>query len=304
MLNISNELQNHLNLGATTLCMCWQIMRRDGVVLGFTDHDRALEFEQFKFEPDSGATGSALSSSGDLSVDNSELLGLLNSPHLRDDDLSAGRYDEAEVRIWRVNWTNTDQRVLLKSGIVGEVVREQSNFRFEVRGLSHFLDQTRGRLYQRQCDANVGDSRCGVDLSNAQFFSAGEISAVLGDNIFLADLQGGSFESDWFAQGIVHWRSGSNNGVEHFVKSNNPQLSTSNPNNGINIQSIALWQPTGLPLAVGDQFDITAGCDRRSQTCAEKFSNIINFRGFHLMPGNDFIITIPTSDETNEGGRR
>lgn len=32
----------HLAEGATTLCRCWTLARRDGARLGFTDHDRDL----------------------------------------------------------------------------------------------------------------------------------------------------------------------------------------------------------------------------------------------------------------------
>ena len=39
---ISAGLMAHLASGATTLCHCWRVVRRDGVVLGFTDHDLDL----------------------------------------------------------------------------------------------------------------------------------------------------------------------------------------------------------------------------------------------------------------------
>ncbi|MGE0410262.1 MAG: phage BR0599 family protein [Amphiplicatus sp.] len=39
-------------------------------------------------------------------------------------------------------------------------------------------------------------------------------------------------------------------------------------------------------------------------TCAAKFSNEVNFRGFHLMPGNDFAVSYPLHREKNDGGRR
>ncbi|NCB04172.1 MAG: hypothetical protein EOM69_01445, partial [Clostridia bacterium] len=38
-------------------------------------------------------------------------------------------------------------------------------------------------------------------------------------------------------------------------------------------------------IAVGDDFTVTAGCDKRAETCSGKFSNIANFRGFPHIPG-------------------
>ena len=70
--------QAHLDSGATTLATCWKISRADGAVFAFTDHDRALVFGGANFEPDTGADGAALAQRADLSVDNSEIAGLLS----------------------------------------------------------------------------------------------------------------------------------------------------------------------------------------------------------------------------------
>ncbi len=42
MRSIPSALQAKLDSGATTLARCWIVTRRDGVVLGFTDHDSDL----------------------------------------------------------------------------------------------------------------------------------------------------------------------------------------------------------------------------------------------------------------------
>ena len=43
MKSLSAALQAHLDSGTTTLAWCWRIERADGVVFGFTDHDRPLD---------------------------------------------------------------------------------------------------------------------------------------------------------------------------------------------------------------------------------------------------------------------
>ena len=84
------DLTTHLNSGATTLATCWRVTRRDGGVLGFTDHDRALTFDGTTFLPETGAVGSALSSSADLAADNAEIEGALSASALSGEDLAAG----------------------------------------------------------------------------------------------------------------------------------------------------------------------------------------------------------------------
>jgi len=41
---------NHNAFAATTTCYCWTITRKDGVKLGFTDHDRDLIGDRFTVE--------------------------------------------------------------------------------------------------------------------------------------------------------------------------------------------------------------------------------------------------------------
>lgn len=287
-------LQAHLKGGATTLATCWKVTRKDGATLGFTDHDRALSFGGVLFEPDAGADGAAIESSADLSVDNTEIEGALASEALSAEDLAAGLYDGAAVEIWRVNWADVAQRLLLKTGVVGEVAREGTRFRAEIRGRSHALDRTVGRVYQRGCDAVVGDPRCGVDLDAPTFRGEGAVTAVLDDQRFLASgFQ--SFAGGWFTHGALFWATGANAGTRSPVKAHDK-----NPSG----DALSLWLPTGRAVAVGDQFSVTAGCDKRHETCAAKFSNLVNFRGFHLMPGNDFAVSYPLKSEANDGGKR
>lgn len=59
----------------TTWARAWMIRRKDGLVLGFTDHDAALNFEGIRFRPDHGMSARALVQGSGLSVDNSEAAG-------------------------------------------------------------------------------------------------------------------------------------------------------------------------------------------------------------------------------------
>lgn len=290
---ISPALQTHLDSGATTLCYCWRIDRRDGAVLGFSDHDRALSFDGTVFEPQSGVDGTALQSSADLAADNSELEGALTSDALSTQDLAAGLYDGADVSLWRVNWANVSERLLVKKGSIGDITREGKRFRAEMRGLSHHLSRRVGRVYQRHCDAILGDGRCGVDLTASEYAGTGIVAALLDSGRFIATgLEG--FDADWFAHGVLTWVSGLNAGATAHIKAHAV---------GASGASLSLWLPTGASIAIGDQFSITAGCDKRNSTCLEKFSNLTNFRGFHLMPGNDFAVSYPLRTENNDGGQ-
>lgn len=142
---LSAPLRAHLDGGATTLAWCWRITRGDGVVLGFTDHDRTLVFGGTGFEPESGFGASELRAGSDLSVDAQDAEGVLTSDRITEADILDGRWDNAAVEVWRVNWADASQRVLMRRGAIGQIRRGRASFVAEIRSLAHLLDQTVGR---------------------------------------------------------------------------------------------------------------------------------------------------------------
>lgn len=291
---IPSALQAHLDTGATTLCWCWRITRRDGSRLGFTDHDADLVFDGTTFEAASGFDATEVRETVGLSVDNLDVEGALRSDRLNAADLEAGLYDNAGIDIWRVNWASVDERVLIRSGSIGEVKRGPSAFAAEVRGLAHVLQQEQGRTFQYACDALVGDGRCGVDLALGAYRGTGAILSLVNDRRFTVSGIGG-FASDWFAHGKLTWTSGANDGLSVEVKLH-ARIS--------GVVTIELWERMSGAVAAGDAFAITAGCDKQVATCRTKFSNAANFRGFPHMPGNDFITRVPKLEGRDHTGKK
>jgi uncharacterized phage protein (TIGR02218 family) len=117
------ELLEHLQTGETTVARAWGITRKDGLKLGFTDHDGDLAFEGFSFRAATGLTASAIEQGTGLSVDNAEAVGLLSDAAVTDADIEAGRLDGAAVVAWMVNWADTSQRSVVFRGSIGEIRR-------------------------------------------------------------------------------------------------------------------------------------------------------------------------------------
>ena len=120
----------------TTIARCWAVTRMDGMVLGFTDHDRGFSFDGIAFKADTGMTARALQQSTGLSVDNSQAMGALSDAAIREADILAGRYDGAEVTAWLVNWADPSQFLLEHVREIGEVTRTDNSFRAELRGMA------------------------------------------------------------------------------------------------------------------------------------------------------------------------
>ena len=136
---------------------------------------------------------------------------MLTSDRITETDIIDGRWDAAEVELWRVNWADTSQRVLMRLGAVGQIRRGRMAFVAEVRSLAHVLGQTVGRAYQAGCDAALGDGRCGVNLEAPAFKGSGAVLSLIRDRGFVASGLG-TFAAGWFAAGTVEWTSGANTG--------------------------------------------------------------------------------------------
>lgn len=290
---VPDGLQEKLNSGVTTLCRCWRIVRRDGVVQGFTDHDEDVVLGGLTCRAGTGFTGSEATDKLGLAVAGSDISGALEDDSLTELDLAAGRYDAAEIEVFLVDWSEPALNVLMSKGTLGEVRREGAAFVAELRGLADRLNQETGRRYTATCSADLGDLRCRVDLTSATYRGEGAIAVLEGTSVFRASGLDG-FEDGWFSAGRLQWTGGANAGLAIEVKRHRTDDS------GVVFD---LWQAMPEPLAAGDAFVVTAGCDKRFDTCRNRFDNIVNFRGFPHIPGNDFVTRYAVSGEPGNTGK-
>lgn len=291
MKSLSPALQTHLNGGATTLAWCWKITRADGLVLGFTDHDRPLSFGGTDFEPESGLSASEIRAGSDLSVDAQDAIGALTSERITETDIADGRWDNALVEVWRVNWEAPEQRVLIRRGAIGELRRGRMAFVAEVRSMAHVLGQTVGRVFQGSCDAALGDERCRININSAAHRGTGAVMDPIRDRGFTASGLGG-FVTGWFSFGYLEWTSGPNTGRRAEVLLH--ELAS-------NVATITLLEAPVRSIETSQAFTIFSGCDKRGETCAAKFANMANFRGFPHIPGQDTVIRYATRDGGHKG---
>lgn len=216
---------------------------------------------------------------------------MLSSDRITETDILDGRWDNAAVEVWRVNWASPAQRVLLRRGAIGQIRRGRRAFVAEVRSLAHILGQTVGRTFQASCDAALGDGRCGVNLAASAYKGSGAIIDVLRDRAFTASGLG-TFAAGWFTFGLVEWTSGANAGRRIEVLFHDLF-------DGVAI--LTLLEAPVRPIAATDAFVVLAGCDKRIATCGAKFANVANFRGFPHIPGQDAVLRYATKEGGHEG---
>lgn len=274
------------------MARAWSLRRGDGLVLGFTDHDRDLEFAGIRFQAETGMTARALALSTGLAPDNSEALGALSAQALTEADITAGRWDGAALSAWLVNWADPRQHRQVFQGQLGEITRRGQAFGVELRGLAEALNRAQGRVFLQGCSAALGDGQCRVDLATEGYRVDLALIAQEGEALLrLPSLPGHA--ARWFERGRLTVLSGAAAGLWGQIKNDRDTGAE---------RLVELWQGLRAPLRPGDHLRLEAGCDKRADTCRLKFDNMLNFRGFPNIPGEDWLMVLPAHAARN-GGR-
>lgn len=173
MKTLSVDMATHVDGDVTTLATCWQVVRKDGAVFTFTDHDRPLVIDiadgngPLTYKAESSYNRSAIKTDDTLAVDNLDLTGVLKSGDIEELDLRRGLFNHATIRIFLVNWANLSHGIIrMRKGWLGEVtITPNGFFQTELRGLTQALSRKIGELISPECRADLGDPRCKVPVS-------------------------------------------------------------------------------------------------------------------------------------------
>jgi uncharacterized phage protein (TIGR02218 family) len=274
MRTLSAPLAAHLLERVTTLAWCWRILRCDGVMRGFTSHDGDLRFQGQLFRATPSLSSGAIGFSGGFAPDSLQLTGALTSGAIDPQDLRSGLYDGARVEIFLLNWADVSMGPLaIIQGTLGDVSGSGESFQAELRGMAAELSHQIVPVTTPECRATLGDAQCQVAVR--RFTTYGQVTSVTAADQFSAsDLPSAT---NWFAYGRLRWLTGANAGRAFEVYSSTAT-------------GLVLRDAPPNPIVVGQRFEVTAGCDKRLSTCADKFQNQVRFRGEPHMPGFDAVV--------------
>lgn len=278
MRSLSGALLAAVALPQTNFCYCWRVTRRDATVFGFTSNTRNIAFNNVTYLAQSGFTPFAMEQSADLSVDNSELAGVLISDYITEEDIYAGLWEGATVQVFMVDHqtyaASPSETIPLGTLTIANVRLHGQMFVAEVRGLTQHYQQHLGELVQPKCRAVLGDTRCGVSL--APLTITVSVSAVTDRRQFTVSVGSPNNVTGYFSHGLATFTSGENNG---FSK----EISTAT---GTSSVAIVLKEPMFYDIAVSNTLTLKPGCGKDLLTdCLAKFNNVVNFRGEPYVPG-------------------
>ena len=270
----------------TNEAQCWRIERTDGQVFRFTSHDKTVTFRGEAYTPCASLLSSALQTSAEFgATENMDLSGVIASGQISRGDLWSGKFDGATVEVWRVDWSDPTKADLMVAGQCGSVEFGATTFTFEVTTAGERLQQ-RPILqpYMPTCRFKLGDVRCGFDLEAARV--SGSVTGVTTPDVrtgakrrIFTDTSRTEVDN-YFQLGRLTWTSGENAGVSVDVKS-------------FASDTFILERPMQYEIQIGDAYTVVPGCDRRFETCRDKFANAINFGGYPHLRGTDDLQETP-----------
>ncbi|MDQ4420537.1 DUF2163 domain-containing protein [Sphingobium sp. DEHP117] len=255
---------------------CWRLERRDGVTIGLTSHDRDLTIGGVVYTAAPGMIPSAINKGIALDPESMELKGALSSDAISEADLSAGKWDAAELSLALTEWTAPGAMWLeLMRGTLGAVERQGEAFSAELTGPAGVLAAPVAPETSPGCRARLGDRACWVDLARHRR----EVS-ISGMTAEVATISGGGLSVGAYVFGQLRWIEGENCGLTQGIVGNDGG-------------SVTLSELPAFPVAVGTRALITEGCDKQMATCSARFGNAVNFRGEPYLPGMDLLTRYP-----------
>jgi uncharacterized phage protein (TIGR02218 family) len=280
MRTINGSLQTKLTSGTTTLCHITRITRKDGVIKRFTDHNTDVVVGGFTYESNDSVLISAITTATNNGMQSTNCDVIFSTSGIADIDVVRGVYDNATVTFAIVDYTDTALgEIVLMTGIITVFdVTDKGRGSFEIRGLLTRGDARVGEYYSAECRADLGDTRCKVNLATYQ--TTGVVHLVERATSLQVDFVGNP-GNGFYAFGVLTFTSGNNTGISLEVMSQ--------------VAIDATYDRIILPLAfpytpeVGDAFVLTAGCNHQKDTCKTKFNNLVNFRGEPFVPGQDIL---------------
>jgi uncharacterized phage protein (TIGR02218 family) len=274
MSGLETGLGDRLAGELTSLAICWRLVRRDGVALGFTTHDQPLVIAGMQYESAPGMAPSAVVASDGLDVETMDVAGALRADAITAEDLREGRFDGAEVRLFMVDWRDPGAgQHMLAQGNLGTIeagIGGDSGFSATMRGQTAVFARTGIEVYSPACRAELGDWRCRVAMRGRVLRSL--TNAVAGDRVWVAGVDAAAAAG--YVAGRLRISSGRLAGLERRI---------------IAAEGDALRLDEVMAVAAGERVELLEGCDKQFATCAGRFGNAPNFRGEPHVPGNDVL---------------
>lgn len=259
--------------------------------LGFTSLDSSvtLAAHSLTFFPTAGLHPSTTESeSGKPS--NFELRGIFESVGVTEADLLAGKWNGAEIELWRMNYADlTMGEEVLFRGVISHFTDHQDYFKAEIVGLANRMSTNFGGMTSRICRRvrtfTDFPGECGYqDPTTHGFDSQRQVIADTIISRLAIDFDGyESVPADFYTNGKAECLTGENEGIAREIQS------------GVvsgGLLHVVLKRAFPLTVTAGDDFELTVGCNGTLERCMY-LDNVIERHAEDYIPGIEKAAKVP-----------
>jgi len=263
--------------------VCYQLIRTDGLAFFFTSANQPLIHEGQTYLPASGLSASTRRQDTGLAEHNLEVQGAITSDRITDDDLVAGRFRGAEVRIFeidhRVPWTDP---IVMHQYTLADTTFDSEKWKGDLVGPTHVMDRKVGEAITVSCGLTFGSPECGVDLAPITqiALSVSVVTSGLDRREFTSSVP--TAVDDYYGRGLLTFKTGNLTGLSFRIKTFISDV-------------IFLDEATPVPIVAGDTFDLIPGCRKALiRDCITKWTNGPQHGGRAFVPNTDTGLETPT----------
>lgn len=256
---------------------------KDGSAYGYTTLDDDIQFNDgyhdIVYDSRNELRPQNLQETDDYDAGSTNLLGWFNKE--LEALILAGRFDRAELTIYRVAYQHLDLGAeVIGFGTVGTVdfaINSKFKRKVEFVSLKGQLEQVINEMYSLTCRAQFGDARCKMPFE----WENAVVDAVSTSPYLDFSISGPNRPAGYFEFGVVEFLTGDNAGATLEVET------YSGPEGDIHLSFLAPF-----PIKQGDELRIRRDCGKTYSDCMG-YGNIINMRAEHLTPVEDAAVQVP-----------
>lgn len=270
MTKSKHNIYDYLKKDLTTITTCWRITLSNGELISFTEHDKDITINGIEYKSDMLISSTAMESRSGLIPNNLDIE--LSLPLIDPCKTDGSDYEEASVEVELIDFANTSNiPIQIFCGYITSTTITTSSLKATIQSYSDKLNNTIGEVYSPLCRADFCDFKC--KLSEDSFSFIYSITKII-DKITFFSEEAIAIENGLLNYGKIKIIEGVNLGMTFDIKENI---------NGI----IIITTPPIQDFSVGSRYKVTMGCDKKFETCINRFNNAINFRGEPNIPGYD-----------------
>ena len=296
---MTQALRDLLATGQFVRADLWTITLNGGTVIRFTGHDQTIKWAGNTFAKGPAIERGRISEKIGLEVSTLDMTITANSDDLINGTpiigfISQHGLDGANIKLERAyapDWSSPITGSVIRfAGKVTSVPSVQGNVaQLTVSSWLVLLNAAAPRnLYQAGCLHTLYDADCGLNAAN--FRQTGTVaSGGAGQKVSFGSSVTNT--AGYYAQGRVVFTSGPNAGQSRTIKSFD------------GAGNFTLVRPLPAACGSGDAFTVFAGCDLAKATCASKFNNAANFKGFPYVPVPTTSLGSRAQSTTTQGGK-